>query len=98
MCESWKGDPNATLSGQGVPQYAPGTDPRLSAGLGGHAPSPGPLTAGPPNAPPSIAAVPHDPATGNDRRPDGRTYTQSDLADSAKGDRTWQSMLILPSR
>ncbi len=41
MCESdeqyvplndgynWKGDPNATLSGQGVPQYPPGTDPRL---------------------------------------------------------------------
>lgn len=40
MCESdeqyvplndgfnWKGDPNATLSGQGVPQYAPGADPR----------------------------------------------------------------------
>lgn len=40
MCESdvpyiplndgynWKGDPNATLSGQGVPQYPPGTDPR----------------------------------------------------------------------
>ena len=39
MCESdqqyvplndgynWKGDPNATLSGQGVPQYPPGTDP-----------------------------------------------------------------------
>lgn len=23
----WKGDPNATLTGQGVPQYAPGTDP-----------------------------------------------------------------------
>ena len=26
---NWKGDPNATLSGQGVPQYAPGQDPRL---------------------------------------------------------------------
>ncbi|OHU92894.1 MCE family protein [Mycobacterium talmoniae] len=25
---NWKGDPNATLSGQGVPQYPPGTDPR----------------------------------------------------------------------
>nr|WP_090280148.1 MlaD family protein [Mycolicibacterium komanii]CRL76260.1 virulence factor Mce family protein [Mycolicibacterium komanii] len=43
MCESdeqyvplndgynWKGDPNATLSGQGVPQYAPGQDPRTPA-------------------------------------------------------------------
>ncbi len=41
MCESsenyvplndgfnWKGDPNATFSGQGVPQYPPGADPRL---------------------------------------------------------------------
>ena len=28
---NWKGDPNATLSGQGVPQYPPGTDPRLAA-------------------------------------------------------------------
>lgn len=26
---NWKGDPNATLTGQGVPQYAPGTDPRI---------------------------------------------------------------------
>ena len=26
---NWKGDPNATGSGQGVPQYAPGLDPRL---------------------------------------------------------------------
>ena len=46
MCESneqyvplndgynWKGDPNATLSGQGVPQYAPGLDPRLLAAGG----------------------------------------------------------------
>lgn len=25
---NWKDDPNATLSGQGVPQYAPGADPR----------------------------------------------------------------------
>src|ERR1700761_1078625 len=73
MCESneqyvplndgynWKGFPNATLSGQGVPQYPPGTDPRLAAGLGGHAPSPGPVTAGRPNAPPSVAVVPYDP-------------------------------------
>jgi phospholipid/cholesterol/gamma-HCH transport system substrate-binding protein len=29
--------------------------------------------------------------------PDGRTYTQSDLADGTKG-KTWQSMLIPPSR
>ena len=29
--------------------------------------------------------------------PDGRTYTQSDLAEGTKG-KTWQSMLIPPSR
>ncbi len=97
---NWKGDPNATLSGQGVPQYAPGTDPRLSADLAGRGPSPaltGPVEAARPNAPPSVAVIPYDPATGNYRGPDGRTYTQSDLADSAKGNRTWQSMLIPPS-
>jgi phospholipid/cholesterol/gamma-HCH transport system substrate-binding protein len=86
MCESdeqyvplndgynWKGDPNATLSGQGVPQYARGKDPRTS--------------------PP--VAIPYDPATGSYVGPDGRTYTQSDLAQGTKG-KTWQSMLI-PNR
>jgi phospholipid/cholesterol/gamma-HCH transport system substrate-binding protein len=86
MCESdeqyvplndgynWKGDPNATLTGQGVPQYAPGKDPRTS--------------------PP--VAIPYDPATGSYVGPDGRTYTQSDLAQGTKG-KTWQSMLI-PNR
>ena len=79
MCESdqqymplndglnWKGDPNATLSGQGVPQYAP--------------------------AP--VAAVPYDPATGGYLGPDGKRYTQTDLARS--GANTWQSMLVPPS-
>lgn len=68
---NWKGDPNATLSGQGVPQYAPGT------------------------APP-VAFVPYDPATGSYVAPDGKAYTDTDLADSTKG-KTWQSMLIPPS-
>jgi phospholipid/cholesterol/gamma-HCH transport system substrate-binding protein len=110
MCESdeqyvplndgynWKGDPNATLSGQGVPQYAPGTDPRLSADFGERAPAPGSATKPRPNMPPSVAVVPYDPATGAYRGPDGRIYTQSDLADNAKGNRTWQSLLIPPSR
>jgi phospholipid/cholesterol/gamma-HCH transport system substrate-binding protein len=109
MCESnqqfvplndgynWKGDPNATLSGQGVPQYAPGTDPRLSVNFGERAPAPVPATAPPPRPAPAVA-VPYDPATGNYRGPDGRIYTQPDLADDAKGSRTWQSMLIPPSR
>lgn len=80
---NWKGDPNATLSGQGVPQYAPGTDPRL------------PPPQGTGTAPP-VAFVPYDPASGTYLAPDGKAYTDSDLADSTKG-KTWQSMLIPPS-
>jgi phospholipid/cholesterol/gamma-HCH transport system substrate-binding protein len=106
MCESdeqyvplnnglnWKGDPNATTTGQGVPQSPPGTDPRLSASLGSAPPPPGSAARAP--APP-VAVVPYDPATGRYLGPDGRTYIQSDLVDSAKG-KTWQSMLIPPSR
>jgi phospholipid/cholesterol/gamma-HCH transport system substrate-binding protein len=106
MCESdeqyvplndglyWKGDPNATLTGQGVPQYPPGTDlsrvPPLNV-----LPRP-PGSAAPAPAPP-VAVVPYDPATGSYTGPDGRTYTQSDLADGTKG-KTWQSMLIPPGR
>ena len=82
MCESneqyvplndgynWKGDPNATLSGQGVPQYAPGLDPRLPppAGTGAAIPPSG----APPPAPPPVVAVPYDPATGDYIGPDGQ--------------------------
>lgn len=91
---NWKGDPNATLSGQGVPQYPPGTDPRLSAGLGVHAPSTDSAASRPA---PSVAFAPYDPATGNYVGPDGRAYTQSDLADHTKG-KTWQSMMTPPTR
>jgi phospholipid/cholesterol/gamma-HCH transport system substrate-binding protein len=76
---NWKGDPNATLSGQGVPQYAPGTDPRL----------PPPLAVAP------VAAVPYDPATGSYIGPDGKRYTQADLAHPQNP--TWQSMLVPPA-
>jgi phospholipid/cholesterol/gamma-HCH transport system substrate-binding protein len=105
MCESdenyvplndgffWKGDPNATTTGQTVPQYPPGTDPRLAAKLGSAPAAPGPAARGP--APP--IAVPYDPATGSYVGPDGRTYTQSDLADNPKG-KTWQSMMVPPNR
>ncbi|MBP1817363.1 phospholipid/cholesterol/gamma-HCH transport system substrate-binding protein [Mycobacterium sp. OAE908] len=65
---NWKGDPNATLSGQGIPQYAP---------------------------PPPVAAVPYDPATGDYIGPDGKRYTQADLAHP--GNKTWQSMLVPPT-
>ncbi|RDH75582.1 MCE family protein [Mycolicibacterium moriokaense] len=78
MCESdesyvplndgfnWKGDPNATLSGQPVPQ------------------------------PPPVAAAEYDPADGTFVGPDGKTYTQPNLAAGAPG-RTWQAMLLPPS-
>jgi phospholipid/cholesterol/gamma-HCH transport system substrate-binding protein len=77
---SWKGDPNATLSGQDIPQLGTGSPPQAGS------PPPGP-------APPlAIAAAEYDPATGTYVGPDGHVYTQADLAQSAKG-KTWQSML-----
>src|ERR1700761_2131261 len=86
MCESnenykplndgfnWKGDPNATLSGQPVPQPPPKT-----------AATTAPL--------PPIAAARYDPATGTYVGPDGRVYTQSNLANTEQ-EHTWQSMLL----
>lgn len=105
MCESdeqyvplndglfWKGDPNATTTGQSVPQFPPGTDPRLSGPRGIPSPPPGSAARAPV---PPVAVVPYDPATGNYVGPDGRAYTQSDLAEAAKG-KTWQSMLMPPN-
>jgi phospholipid/cholesterol/gamma-HCH transport system substrate-binding protein len=96
MCESneyyvplndgynWKGDPNATLSGQPIPQLPPGSPPAQAA------PPPGP-------APPPIAAAEYDPATGTYVGPDGRVYTQSNLARSATEEQTWQTMLLPPT-
>jgi phospholipid/cholesterol/gamma-HCH transport system substrate-binding protein len=98
MCESneqyvplndgynWKGDPNATLSGQDVPQLPPGSPP--------------PAQNAPPAAapPPPIAAAEYDPATGTYVGPDGHLYTQSDLSQTAPKERTWQSMLIPPTK
>ena len=88
MCESnenykplndgfnWKGDPNATLSGQPVPQPPPNTAATTA---------PAPL--------PPIAAARYDPATGTYVGPDGRVYTQSNLANTEQ-EHTWQSMLL----
>jgi phospholipid/cholesterol/gamma-HCH transport system substrate-binding protein len=76
---NWKGDPNATLSGQPIPQLPPEA-----------APPP------PPAAPPPIAAAEYDPATGSYIGPDGRRYTQSDLAAGAPENKTWQTMLLPP--
>lgn len=91
MCESdeeyvplndgnnWKGDPNATQSGQDIPQLPPDQQPPAQ-------------TAPPPPGPP-IATATYDPATGTYLAPDGKVYTQADLARNAK-EQTWQDMLI----
>jgi phospholipid/cholesterol/gamma-HCH transport system substrate-binding protein len=96
MCESneyyvplndgynWKGDPNATLSGQPIPHVPPAVSPAEEA------PPPGP-------APPPVAAAEYDPATGTYVGPDGRVYTQSNLARSAAEEQTWQTMLLPPT-
>jgi len=97
MCESdeqyvplndgnnWKGDPNATLSGQDVPA------PRPPAVV----PLPAPPQTIPQATPPPLAAAAYDPATGAYVGPDGKTYTQADLATNGSP-KTWQSMLIPP--
>jgi phospholipid/cholesterol/gamma-HCH transport system substrate-binding protein len=99
MCESdqayvplndgwnWKGDPNATYTGQGVPQYRPGEEPPGQA--------PPPLPIGPP--PPPIATFQYDPGTGMYVGPDGHTYTQAELSRGAVKKQSWQSMLVPPA-
>ena len=72
---NWKGDPNATVTGQDVPHMPPGTPPQT-----------------PP--PPPMAGLFYDPATGGYVGPDGRRYIQSDLAQDAPTEQTWQSMLL----
>ncbi len=81
---NWKGDPNATTSGQGVPQYPPGQDPRL----------PPPRGTAPPPAPVAVATATYDPATGDYIGPDGRRYTEADLAHPRA--KNWQSLLVPP--
>lgn len=102
MCESdeqyvplndgfnWKGDPNATLSGQDVPQLPPGSAPAQAI------PAPGGRRASPPpGAPPQpIPAAEYDPATGTYMGPDGHTHTQPDLARNGANAPTWQQLLV----
>lgn len=83
---NWKGDPNATLSGQDVP----GPRPPLVA------PLPEPPQTIPQAAPPPVAAALYDPASGEYVGPDGKVYKQGDLA-AGGSPRTWQSMLIPPA-
>jgi phospholipid/cholesterol/gamma-HCH transport system substrate-binding protein len=94
MCESdenyvplndgynWKGDPNATLSGQPIPQAAVGPTTTIGA----------PQAA----APPPIAVAQYDPSTGTYVGPDGHLYTQTDLAHDATKHQSWQDMLLPP--
>lgn len=97
---NWKGDPNATLSGQAVPQYPPGvTGPEAAAWPApplAPAPDAPPPGAALPEAPPPVALIPYDPATGDYVGPDGKRYTQADLANPTT--KTWQSMLVPPGR
>jgi phospholipid/cholesterol/gamma-HCH transport system substrate-binding protein len=80
---NWKGDPNATLSGQPIPHVPPDI--------------PVAVTPPPPGTPPlPIAAAEYDPTTGTYVGPDGRVYTQSNLAHGAAEERTWQTMLLPP--
>ncbi len=93
MCESneeyvplndgfnWKGDPNATYTGQGVPQFAPGAAPPAPTGADI----------------PQLAIVEYDPATGSYVGPDGQHHTQHDLAQRAGEEKSWQSMLTPPT-
>lgn len=85
--QNWKGDPNATMSGQAIPQLPPGTSPAVPAA---------PPVVIPP-AGPALAIVAYDPATGTYVGPDGKVYTQADLAQNGQKDMTWQSMLVPPS-
>jgi phospholipid/cholesterol/gamma-HCH transport system substrate-binding protein len=95
MCEStedyvplndgynWKGDPNATLSGQPVPQLPPGTPPPAATAPQATTP------------PPPIAIAQYDPSSGSYIGPDGKQYTQSNLARGAKPP-AWQDLLVPP--
>jgi phospholipid/cholesterol/gamma-HCH transport system substrate-binding protein len=94
---NWKGDPNATLTGQGVPEFDPGTP--IPAGFPGGPPAPpgqAPGQAPAPAAPPPVAAAQYDPATGEYVGPDGQRYKQPTLSGGLK-ERTWQQMLTPPT-
>jgi phospholipid/cholesterol/gamma-HCH transport system substrate-binding protein len=95
MCESdeeyvplnegnnWKGDPNATLSGQDVPQFP---SPQAPNPNGGPSPEAHPA---------AIGFADYDPATGTYIGPDGQVYTQRNLARDAKPP-SLQTMLLPP--
>ncbi|KUH69799.1 mammalian cell entry protein [Mycolicibacterium novocastrense] len=79
---NWKGDPNATLSGQAVPQQRSGTEPASSSAT---------VEPQPPSTP--IATATYDPATGQYIGPDGKLYSQTNLAPGGQPKR-WQDLLL----
>lgn len=86
---NWKGDPNATLTGQGVPEFDPGEP--IPAGSAGSPPaSPGSA----PSAPLQTAAAEFDPASGQYVGPDGQRYQPTTVDGSGGKEQTWQQMLI----
>jgi phospholipid/cholesterol/gamma-HCH transport system substrate-binding protein len=106
MCESdenyvplnegnyWKGDPNATLSGQGVPQFPGTAKPPIPGAPQGAAPSPDGRP--PPTTPPAaLGFSDYNPANGTYIGSDGQVYTQSNLAHNAKTP-TLRSMMLPP--
>jgi phospholipid/cholesterol/gamma-HCH transport system substrate-binding protein len=95
--DAWKGDPNATLSGQDIPQLPPGAPPAQGAPADPRpgAPPPQGAPADPPLVP-AIAAAAYDPATGTYVGPNGQVFTRADLAHNAPKEKTWQSMLTPP--
>ncbi|MBB5162884.1 MCE family protein [Mycobacterium sp. AZCC_0083] len=93
---NWKGDPNATLSGQSVPQFPKGIVPPPGYPASAPVPAPAAVPSPPAAAPPPIAVAEYDPATGSYVGPDGHVYTQTDLIEGANQNKTWQSMLVPP--
>ena len=77
---NWKGDPNATLSGQELPDLPPGVAAMPTA----------------PPPPAMLGVSEYDPATGTYMAPNGQLYTQAELSESGRQDNTWQSMLVPP--
>jgi phospholipid/cholesterol/gamma-HCH transport system substrate-binding protein len=83
--ENWKGDPNATLSGQAVPQPPPDSAPGTVLPPAATAPA---GTA----SPPPLAVTSYDPATGKYVGSDGQTYAQQDLSSDGQP-RSWQQLV-----
>ncbi|MGE0215346.1 MCE family protein [Mycolicibacterium sp.] len=86
---NWKGDPNATLSGQDVPQLPPGAVPagQVAVSPDGRPPVSTPVEA--------LAILDYNPADGTYLGPDGVVYTQGNLAGNGSPP-TLQAMLLPP--